>query len=136
MLRHEAREEVLKSLYGTEFVEDEGVIRERVLDDSSYGDQEEFIREIFEGTLEDLERIDELISEFTVGWKVDRLAFLDRNILRMAIYEMLFYDDTPAEVVMNEAIELAKEYGTDNAPEFVNGILDRIWKERSEKEKA
>lgn len=136
MLRREAREEILKSLYGSEFVKDGKVIEKRLLEGQAVGDQGPFIREIYEGTLENRERIDELISEFTVGWKVDRLAFLDRNILRMAIYEMLYYDDTPAEVVMNEAIELAKEYGTENAPEFVNGILDRIWNEKSEKEKA
>lgn len=136
MLRREAREEVLKSLYGSEFVQDGRAIYEDLLEEKSVEDQRGFIKEIYEGTLENREGIDELISEFTVGWKVDRLAFLDRNILRMAIYEMLYYDDTPAEVVMNEAIELAKDYGTDNAPEFVNGILDRIWDEKSEKEKA
>lgn len=126
----------MKSLYGSEFVQDGRAIYEDLLEEKSVEDQRGFIKEIYEGTLENREGIDELISEFTVGWKVDRLAFLDRNILRMAIYEMLYYDDTPAEVVMNEAIELAKDYGTDNAPEFVNGILDRIWDEKSEKEKA
>jgi N utilization substance protein B len=128
MLRREAREEILKQLYGSEFVE----ARRVRYGEKDVGDQGGFIEEIYEGTLENRESIDELISEFTVGWKVGRLAFLDRNILRMAIYEMLYYEDTPAEVVMNEAIELAKEYGTENAPKFVNGILDRIWSEKSE----
>lgn len=128
MLRREAREEILKQLYGSEFVE----ARRVSYGEKEVGDQGDFIEEIYGGTLENRESIDELISEFTVGWKVERLAFLDRNILRMAIYEMLYYEETPAEVVMNEAIELAKEYGTENAPKFVNGILDRIWSEKSE----
>jgi len=53
---------------------------------------------------------------------------VDRNILRLALFELL-YTDTPPEVVIDEAVELAKEYGTDNAPKFINGILDRVWKE-------
>jgi len=132
MLRREAREEILKRLYGSEFVEDRGARYGEQPGEKDVGDQKRFIQEIYEGTLKNRERIDELISEFTVGWKVGRLAFLDRNILRMAIYEMLYYEETPAEVVMNEAIELAKEYGTENAPKFVNGILDRIWNEKHE----
>ncbi len=132
MLRREAREEILKQLYGSEFVEDRMGRYGEQPGEKDVGDQKDFIEEIYEGTMENSERIDELISEFTVGWKVGRLAFLDRNILRMAIYEMLYYEETPAEVVMNEAIELAKEYGTENAPKFVNGILDRIWNEKQE----
>ncbi len=102
---------------------------ERQLEEKEPGEQLEFIKEIYQGTLDRREEIDEMISSFAVGWKVNRLAFLDRNILRMAIYELLYYGETPAEVVMNEAIELSKDYGTDNAPKFINGILDRIWRE-------
>ena len=129
MLRREARAEILKALYGAEFVTGKVDPLEEISWQKDPGEQRDFIEEIFNGTLEHVEAIDELISSFAVGWKVDRLAFLDRNILRMAIYELLYYDETPAEVVINEAIELAKEYGTDNAPKFVNGILDRVWKE-------
>ena len=58
------------------------------------------------------------------------LALVDRNILRLALYELL-YTDTPPEVVIDEAVELAKEYGTEQAPKFINGILDRVWKEEA-----
>ncbi|MBS3814889.1 transcription antitermination factor NusB [Candidatus Bipolaricaulota bacterium] len=128
MLRREARKEVLKALYGSEFVKSRVDLGGELLAEDP-GEQEDFIQEVYEGTLDHREEIDELISSFTVGWKVERLAVLDRNILRMAIYEMLYSEETPAAVVMNEAIELAKEYGTDQAPKFINGILDRIWKE-------
>jgi N utilization substance protein B len=133
MLRREARAEILKALYGSEFIEYGPDPVDNLLADCDPGKQREFIEDIYRGTLEKKEKIDELISSFAVGWKVERLAFLDRNILRMAIYELLFYEDTPPEVVMNEAIELSKEYGTDNAPKFINGILDRVWKEEKGK---
>ncbi|MFB6291452.1 MAG: transcription antitermination factor NusB [Candidatus Bipolaricaulia bacterium] len=133
MLRREARAEILKALYGSEFIEFGPDPVDDLLDDCDPGEQKEFIEDIYEGTLEKKEEIDEMISSFAVGWKVERLAFLDRNILRMAIFELLYYEDTPPEVVMNEAIELSKEYGTDNAPKFINGILDRIWEEKQDK---
>lgn len=82
------------------------------------------------GILEHQATLDALIDSRTHGWGVDRLALLDLNILRLALFELL-YTQTPAEVVMNEAIELAKIYGTEKAPSFVNAILDRVWKERS-----
>ena len=129
MLRREARAKILKALYGSEFIEVGPDPVDNLLADCDPGEQREFIEDIYRGTLKKKEAIDELISSFAVGWKVERLAFPDRNILRMAIYELLHYEDTPPEVVMNEAIELSKDYGTDNAPKFINGILDRIWKE-------
>nr|AGF93467.1 NusB antitermination factor [uncultured organism] len=134
MQRREAREEILKALYGSEFKAGKNDSIDDRLVENDPGEQEPFVREMYQGTLDQKEEIDRMISEFAVGWEVDRLAFLDRNILRMALYELLYYEDTPAEVVMNEAIELAKEYGTENAPKFINGILDKIWKERQDTE--
>lgn len=133
MLRREARAKILKALYGSEFIEGNPDPVDNLLADCDPEEQRGFIEDIYRGTLEKKEGIDEIISSFAVGWKVERLAFLDRNILRMAIYELLYYEDTPPEVVMNEAIELSKEYGTDNAPKFINGILDRVWKEKKVK---
>lgn len=124
---------MLKALYGSEFVQGRVDLDGELLAENP-GEQRDFIEEVYQGTLNHREEIDKLISSFTVGWKVERLAVLDRNILRMAIYEMLYSEGTPAAVVMNEAIELAKEYGTDNAPKFINGILDRIWKENKSRE--
>ncbi len=71
--------------------------------------------------------IDQLISEYAHGWRLERIFSVDRNILRLAIYELL-YSQLPGEVVINEAVELAKKYGTEHSHVFINGILDRIWK--------
>jgi N utilization substance protein B len=72
--------------------------------------------------------IDEKIKEYTRNWSFDRLNSTDKNILRIAIFEMFFRPDIPEVVSINEAVELAKLYGTDDSPAFVNGILDRIYK--------
>ncbi len=69
-----------------------------------------------------------MIGKRTVGWRFERLAFMDRNILRLGTYELLHLPEVPPEVAIDEAVELCKKYGTENAQAFVNGILDRIWK--------
>ncbi|MBU5443023.1 transcription antitermination factor NusB [Paenibacillus sp. MSJ-34] len=81
------------------------------------------------GVWNNKERIDQLLSEFLKGWQVDRLSRVDRQILRLACYEMVFKDDVPPKVVINEAIELAKHFGTDDSGKFVNGVLGKMMKE-------
>ncbi|MBS3812327.1 MAG: transcription antitermination factor NusB [Candidatus Acetothermia bacterium] len=130
MQRRQAREIILKALYRKEFINREVGKGADDFSGEDLGDQKSFIENIFYGTLEKREEIDELITNFTRGWKVERLAVLDRNILRMAIYELIYYRQTPVEVVINEAIELSKDYGTENAPKFINGILDKLWKKQ------
>jgi len=103
---------------------------EEMLAETDPGDQRDYITTVFDGVLGRLSEIDRMIGERTVGWRFERLALIDRNILRIGVYELLFLDEVPPEVAMDEAVELAKKYGTDQAPSFVNGILDRIWKER------
>ncbi len=78
------------------------------------------------GVLEHQPRIDSLISEVTENWRLDRMAAIDRNILRLGAYEMLFSPEVPAKVAINEALELAKRYSTAQSSRFVNGILDRL----------
>lgn len=78
------------------------------------------------GTREHLNTIDERISVVAHNWRLERMAVIDRNILRMATYELLYRDDIPPIVTINEAIELAKCFSTDKSSSFVNGILDRI----------
>lgn len=125
MRRREARSEILKALYRLEFVGDDHMLNNT----DDYGPQRDFIQSVFQGTVDRMEELDEIIDRFASGWSIDRLAPVDRNILRMSIFELMYYEETPAEVVINEAVELSKKYGTDNAPSFVNGILDRLWKE-------
>ena len=86
-----------------------------------------FGRELLEGCLANREAVDKIIEETVENWRLDRMPIVDRNILRLATYEMVYRDDTPPKVAINEAIELAKKYSTENSPVFVNGVLDRIY---------
>lgn len=81
-----------------------------------------FVQTIIEGVMSDRDHLDEVIGHFAPEWPVAQIAVIDRNILRMALWEMNF-SDTPVKVIINEAVELAKEYGADTSPRFVNGVL-------------
>jgi N utilization substance protein B len=85
-----------------------------------------FTRELVEGTLHNLPELDELIERHATGWSLDRIAPLERNILRVALYELLHRSDVPAEVAIDEAVEAAKELCSADAPGFVNGILGAV----------
>ena len=87
---------------------------------------QEFATRLAIGTLANLEEVDERIRSRAEHWRITRMALVDRNVLRLAIYEMLFRDDIPPVVSINEAIELAKTFGGGESGRFVNGILDRV----------
>ena len=126
MQRREAREFVLTALYRCEFLP---VPLEEMLEEIDPQDQQSYIETVFNGIQERRTQIDKMLGEKTIGWKFERLALLDRNILRIGVYELLYFDDVPPEVALDEAVELAKKFGTEKARSFINGILDRIWKE-------
>ncbi len=86
----------------------------------------EFTEGLIAGVKEHQARIDTLISEAAENWRLDRMAAIDRNILRLGVYEMMFSQEVPARVAINEALELAKRYSTAQSSRFVNGILDRL----------
>ncbi|MDD5131928.1 MAG: transcription antitermination factor NusB [bacterium] len=86
----------------------------------------EFANMLSTGTKDNLVKIDELITQYTKNWNLKRMASVDRNILRVAIFELVFYKDTPVNVVINEAVELAKKFSTSESGGFVNGILDKV----------
>jgi len=85
-----------------------------------------FAEELILGVAENLEKIDQVIEEHSTNWALDRMARVDLSLLRMATYELLFSPETPTSVVINEAIEIGKRFGTKDTPAFVNGILDKI----------
>jgi len=85
-----------------------------------------FLKELVLGTLEKLSELDDLLSRYLINWEVERLAAPVRTILRMALFELLFSEEIPAAVTINEAIELTKSYQDEEAARFVNGVLDRI----------
>ena len=88
----------------------------------------EFAERIFRGTLDHLTRIDEMIVAQADNWRLERMAVVDRNIIRMSVYEFLHEADTPKLVIIDEAIEIAKKFGTQKSSQFINGILDGILK--------
>ena len=89
----------------------------------------EFANALAVGTIEHVERIDLLIQRHAEHWRLDRMAVVDRNLLRLASYEFLHDADTPKSVAINEAIEIARRFSTQESPQFINGILDSIRKE-------
>jgi len=92
----------------------------------------EFIGQLVAGTLAHLAKIDALVEKHATHWKIARMTPVDRNLLRMATFELMFLKDTPPQVVMHEVIELAKQFGTAESPTFINGVLDNISKVISE----
>jgi N utilization substance protein B len=130
MTRRELRENVFKMLFRAEFHEREEMEGQLAL----FGEELEQLKEddfsyISNKTnaiLEQLPGIDELINEKSTGWKTSRMAKVDLTLIRLAVYEIKFDEDIPNKVAINEAVELAKTYGTDDSASFVNGILAKI----------
>jgi N utilization substance protein B len=89
---------------------------------------ESFAREIFRGAVDNIERLDQLIRERAAHWRLERMAAVDRSILRVAVYELLHCPETPPHAVINEALEIARRFSGEGSVEFVNGILDTILK--------
>lgn len=86
----------------------------------------EYSKTLIEGVAKHLDRIDELIASYAEGWTIDRMPTVDRNLARIAVYELLFEPEVDDPVAITEAVELAKEMSTDDSPRFLNGLLDRI----------
>ena len=93
----------------------------------------EFTNVLVRGTMGHLREIDNIIKKYAQNWDIHRMAVVDRNLLRFSIFELLYFESIPAKVTINEAIELAKAFGTKDSGRFINGILDRICKELKDK---
>ncbi|MDP2921271.1 MAG: transcription antitermination factor NusB [Candidatus Omnitrophota bacterium] len=96
-------------------------------------DTHDFAETLVKGAWENIQAIDEVILKHTDNWSISRMAVIDRNVMRMSVYEMLYREDIPPNVSINEAIELAKKYGDVDSGKFVNGILDKIKKTECKK---
>ncbi|GFP27794.1 transcription antitermination protein NusB [Candidatus Hakubella thermalkaliphila] len=124
--RHRQRKFVLDILYQADLLERKikDVLTEELEHKKEF--RTDFVMSLVEGVAEKKEYIDDLIQESSRHWSLERMPIVDRNILRMAIYEILFMEDIPLKVSINEAVELAKTYGTDESGRFVNGVLGNI----------
>ena len=127
-LRRKGRELALQALYQLDLSgEDPGpALRVFWAHCDAPSDARTFGEDLVGGVLDERPRIDELISKSSDNWRVERLSHVDRNILRVATYELLCRRDVPASVAIDEAIEIAKRFGSDESPTFVNGVLDSI----------
>ena len=126
--RRRTRAIVLQTLYEADAVEHIAteVLDVRLAETAISKWDEAFARTMLDGIFANAEEIDKIISEFAPGWPIGQMAVVDRNILRMAIYEIMVSEDTPPRVAVNEAVELAKAFGGDSAPRFINGVLGSV----------
>ena len=132
--RGKARKRALDILYAAELrgVSPLIVLGERPLAEGSAQSQPKpnpYVGTMVEGVVAHQSRIDELLSTYSSGWALDRMPAVDRNILRIGVFELLWCDDVPDAVVIDEAVNLAREISTDESPAFVNGVLDRVARE-------
>ena len=129
--RTRARECALQVLYQMDITSDkpEDSLKNYWLENEESAEIKDFAESIVNGTRDKKDEIDKLITKYAQNWTLLRMAVVDRNIMRMAIYELLHCPDIPPKVCINEAVELAKKFGDAESGKFVNGILDRIHKE-------
>ena len=133
--RRKAREIVLQALYEAEFSDSlwEEILESQVSRRSSTEETIEYARLLLSKTLENAAHLDEIIRSALENWEMERVSLVDKNILRFALCEILYFPDVPSKVIVNEAIEIAHKYSSHDAGSFVNGILDKIGKIKSEK---
>lgn len=138
--RRKAREDALKILYQLDL--NHGLTPQLGLDHfgaffaRSEEPLDEFTRSLVQGVVEKLEDIDKLLAGVAENWRLDRMAVVDRNLLRLGVFELHYCDDIPTTVSINEMIELAKVFGSESSAAFINGILDRIGAAVQRPEKA
>ncbi len=128
-VRRKARELALQCLYQIEQCGNQDVDIQQMREHFEVSKKAvDYGQELISGIKANLSEIDGLISQHAVNWRLGRMSVIDRNLLRIAVFELVFSDDVPASVAINEAIEIAKRFSTPDAGSFLNGILDSIRK--------
>ncbi|HAA1508035.1 TPA_asm: N utilization substance protein B [Campylobacter coli] len=126
--RHQVRQSVISLLYALEMNEkNENFIDEFLNEKKIRNEQKNFTLSLYEGIIKNLDDIDKNLNPYLNENEIEKLGHIERAILRLGVYELLF-TDTPNAIVINEAIELAKELANDNSPKFINGVLDTLVK--------
>jgi N utilization substance protein B len=129
--RRKSRESALQVLYQLNITKQDATaaftrFEEHFLPD---GMADDFVKRLVHGVLEHRLELDGLIEQYSEHWRIDRIDMIDRNILRMALFELLYCEDIPPKVTINEAIDLGKRFGSEDSGSFINGILDRVQNE-------
>ena len=126
--RHKARTIALKTLYEVDCAarKAETVVERSLKEENLSEENRAFVRELVSGVTNNKEAIDSNIRKYAPAWPVDQIALIDRNILRLAIFEILFDNKVPIKVAVSEAVELAKTFGSESSSKFVNGVLGAI----------
>ena len=128
--RRQARQHAIQLLYQSEYAEVHPLETAHSFWPGALGREgHDLSMQLFRGTLERLEAIDRLIEKHSEHWKLQRISTIDRNILRVAAFELLCGASTPGRAVIDEAIEIAKVFGSEASPAFINGVLDKIYHE-------
>ena len=133
--RRKARELALQMLFQWELGEHtpQHVIATFLRLQKTDPEEESFARSLFEGTVSEVGSLDPMIREHAQHWRLERMAAVDRNVIRLALYELRHYEETPHAIVINEALELARRFSTADSVEFVNGVLDAVRKATDKK---
>ncbi len=132
--RHLSRTIALQSLYQWDFQEQPAdrmaeIVKFNRQEFAPKFDDEGFVDKLINGVLENLEKIDQIITKFAPNWPLDTITIIDRNVLRLGVFELKIAEEIPAKVAINEAIELAKGFGGQASGRFVNGVLGAIYKD-------
>ena len=127
-LRRKGRSVALQALYEIDAVghDPEAVLQQLLQDTQVGGENALFVRQLVTGVITNRERIDGIIKEYAPAWPINQISIVDRNILRLAIFEILIDNTVPVKVAINEAVELAKRFGGDHSSKFVNGVLGSV----------
>jgi len=131
--RHLLRTVVMQTLYEWDFYKKDSkriddFIKQNMQEFVKSQDGVEFVKEEIEGVIKEIENIDKVIEQAAPDWPLDQIAMVDRNVLRLGVYELLFAEDIPPKVAINEAIELGKSFGGKSSGKFINGVLGGIYK--------
>lgn len=132
--RHLARTIAMQSLYlwdfsGKDISELPGIMKNVFENFAPKFNDQGFVEGCIEGVTKNQEKIDAYITKYATEWPLDQITIVDRNILRIGVYELVFNEDIPAKVAINEAIEIAKTFGSESSGKFVNGVLGAIYKD-------
>ena len=136
-LRSEARKSSLKILYQIEIskISAESALSDYFSQNQVSSAHREFAEFLVKNIISHIPQLDNIISKYAKNWELPRIAIIDKNILRIGIFELLYTEDIPPKVSINEAVELAKTFGDLDSPRFINGILDSVYKNEVSKKK-